>query len=49
VVSERVKTDFNNGNEYRRLHGTLVSVPALPKFHPDRAALRWHNETIFLG
>lgn len=49
VVSDRVRTDFNNGNEYRRLHGTTVSVPVLPKFQPDREALRWHNEKVFLG
>jgi putative restriction endonuclease len=49
VVSDRVRTDFNNGNEYRRLHGTLITVPTLPSFQPDRAALRWHNETVFLG
>ncbi len=49
VVSDRVRTDFNNGNEYRRLHGTLVTVPASPRFQPDRAALRWHNQTVFLG
>jgi putative restriction endonuclease len=49
VVSDRVRTDFNNGNEYRRLHGTVVTVPAPPKFQPDRMALRWHNETVFLG
>jgi HNH endonuclease len=49
VVSDRVKTDFDNGNEYRRLQGTVVSVPKSPKYHPDRMALRWHNETIFLG
>ena len=49
VVSDRVKTDFNNGNEYRRLHGTTVSVPALPKFRPNQNLLRWHNENVFLG
>jgi putative restriction endonuclease len=49
VVSDRVKTDFDNGNEYRRLHGTTVSVPALTRYRPDQAALRWHNETVFLG
>ena len=48
VVSERVKTDFNNGNEYRRLHGTLLSMPFLPLDRPDRESLRWHNENIFL-
>ena len=49
VVSDRVKTDFDNGNEYRRLHGTVVTAPRSLKFQPDRAALRWHNETVFLG
>jgi putative restriction endonuclease len=48
VVSDRVKADFNNGNEYRRLHGTPVKVPTVPNFQPDKAALRWHNDTIFL-
>jgi putative restriction endonuclease len=49
VVSDRVKADFNNGNEYRRLHGATVSVPSLPRYQPDREALRWHNESVFLG
>lgn len=49
VVSDRVRTDFNNGNEYRRLHGAAVSVPLAQKFRPDREALLWHNERVFLG
>jgi putative restriction endonuclease len=49
VVSDRVRTEFNNGNEYRRLHGTVVAVPAAERYRPDRAALRWHNEKVFLG
>lgn len=49
VVSDRVRTDFNNGNEYRRLHGTVVSAPAQVSFRPDRDALRWHNEKVFLS
>jgi putative restriction endonuclease len=49
VVSERVKTDFNNGNEYRRLHGTPLSMPVTPLDRPDREALRWHNENVFRG
>ena len=49
VVSNRVKTDFDNGNEYRRLHGAVVSVPKSPKYQPDQMALRWHNEMVFLG
>jgi putative restriction endonuclease len=49
VVSDRVRTEFNNGKEYRKLHGTLLSVPAVPGKRPDKAALRWHNESVFLG
>ncbi len=49
VVSERVKTDFNNGNEYRRLHGTMISIPADRKSAPSRQALEWHNAYCFLG
>lgn len=49
VVSERVKTDFDNGNEYRRLHGKLLSIPDAPFDAPDREVLRWHNENVFLG
>jgi len=49
VVSDRVKSDFNNGNEYRRLQGTKLLVPADPKFSPDRHALEWHNSNCFLG
>jgi putative restriction endonuclease len=49
VVSDRVRTDFDNGNEYRRLHGATVSVPVLQNCRPDREALRWHNERVFLG
>lgn len=49
VVSDRVKTDFNNGNEYRRLHGGTISVPSSPQYQPDEAALQWHNEQVFLG
>ena len=49
VVSDRVKTDFNNGNEYRRLHGAPLFIPQPAAHQPDRAALRWHNEERFLG
>ena len=47
VVSARVKTDFNNGEEYRRLHGARLSLPVHPSNRPDPAALVWHNENIF--
>lgn len=49
VVSDRVKTDFDNGNEYRRLHGTPLSIPATTNLRPDLASLTWHRENVFLG
>lgn len=49
VVSGRVKKEFNNGNEYRRLHGTPLSMPIALLDRPDREALRWHNENVFRG
>jgi HNH endonuclease len=49
VVSERVKTEFNNGEEYRRLHGAKLSFPLGAASAPDREALRWHSEMVFRG
>lgn len=49
VVSDRVRTEFNNGEEYRRLHGAKLFVPQASANKPDRAALRWHNEEKFLS
>jgi putative restriction endonuclease len=49
VVSDRVKSDFNNGEEYRRLHGERLRLPRASSHQPDREALRWHNLNRFLG
>jgi putative restriction endonuclease len=49
VVSDRVRTDFNNGNEYRRLHGHKLSIPDLIAAQPDAEQLRWHRDNKFLG
>jgi putative restriction endonuclease len=49
VVSDRVRTDFNNGNEYRRLHGTRLTLPSNPRLAPRREAIDWHNRERFLG
>jgi putative restriction endonuclease len=47
VVSDRVRTEFNNGNEYRRLQGERLRVPPNPMFQPDPARLEWHRENRF--
>jgi len=47
VVSEKVRTVFNNGDEYCRLHGTKLEVPTHPSFRPALELLKWHNESVF--
>lgn len=47
VVSDRVRTDFNNGNEYRRLHGEKLRMPVDPQFRPDPRKIEWHRDNMF--
>lgn len=49
VVSDKVRDVFDNGNEYRKLHGAKIRLPAKPADWPDGDALRWHNERRYLG
>lgn len=49
VVSDRVRTEFNNGNEYRRLHGQRLIVPVAMEARPDLKQLRWHQQSKFLA
>jgi putative restriction endonuclease len=49
VVSDKVREVFHNGNEYRRLHGARLRLPANPLEQPNKDALRWHNANRYLG
>ena len=49
VVSDKVRDVFNNGNEYRRLHGHRLRLEMADVDKPDKGALRWHNENCYLG
>ena len=49
VVSDKVREVFQNGNEYRRLHGKQLALPVNQADWPDKALLRWHNYERFLG
>lgn len=49
VVSDRVRTDFNNGNEYRRLHGSQLRMPSDPVARPSLERLKWHQQNVFVG
>jgi putative restriction endonuclease len=48
-ASRRMREDFNDGENYLRLHGTEVSVPREIDKRPSGAALRWHNDNRFKG
>ncbi len=47
-VSRRIKEEYENGRQYYELHGRAVAVPEDPRSVPDRSALRWHNEKVYL-
>jgi putative restriction endonuclease len=49
VVSNKVKEVFNNGEEYRRLHGKALRLPHRKVEWPDLDLLKWHNSEKFLG
>lgn len=48
-ASSRMRDDFNDGDNYMRLHGSGILVPAQEELRPDPEALRWHNENRFRG
>jgi HNH endonuclease len=47
-VSRRIKEEFENGRDYYRMHGQIVTPPQSALSRPDTDALRWHNEDRFL-
>jgi putative restriction endonuclease len=49
VVSNKVKEVFDNGDEYRCLHGKALRLPSRTSDRPDPEFLRWHNENRFLS
>lgn len=46
-ASRRLKDDFDNGNDYRRLDGREIHVPPARRLQPDRRLLEWHADTVF--
>lgn len=48
-VSRRLRTDFDNGQEYLARHGQEIWVPDKPELRPSRKFLSWHNEYRFVG
>jgi putative restriction endonuclease len=48
-VSRRLRTEFENGEEYLARHGQAIWVPSKPKLRPSPEFLSWHNEHRFVG
>jgi putative restriction endonuclease len=48
-ASHRMRDDFNDGDNYVRLHGTRIWVPDRPELRPDPEVLAWHNENVYRG
>jgi len=49
LVSKKVKEVFNNGEEYLRLDGTILRLPARKLDWPSPEFLQWHNRNRFLS
>lgn len=47
IVSHRLKTEFHNGHEYLRLHGTRVARPTHGLPAPSKDNLLYHAQHIF--
>lgn len=47
-VSERLKSDWNNGKIYYAQDSSRIHLPPDRSLWPDRQALEWHGETVFL-
>ena len=49
LASRKLKNDFDNGEEYLKLHGTKLWLPSRPVDRPQRELLEWHADTVFRG
>jgi putative restriction endonuclease len=48
-ASRTMRDDFNDGENYLKLHGQLILVPERGEWQPDPEALAWHNENRYRG
>jgi putative restriction endonuclease len=47
-VSGRLKKDFDNGEEYRKLAERELWLPSRAEDRPDPELLEWHADSVFL-
>jgi putative restriction endonuclease len=48
-ISDRLRTDYQNGRTYYPLNGRRISLPASIHDRPSAELLQWHNDNVFLG
>jgi putative restriction endonuclease len=48
LVSRRLKDDFDNGEPYMPFNDKRIWMPGDPVSQPNREALEWHAEEVFL-
>ncbi|MFZ1679442.1 MAG: HNH endonuclease [Rhizobiaceae bacterium] len=48
-VSPKITEAFNNGNEYKRLHGHKLRVPVHILQQPSAESIRWHQAKRYVG
>ncbi|MFG1825575.1 HNH endonuclease [Microbispora bryophytorum] len=48
LVSPRLREEFGNGEEFYRRAGQEITVPDRPRDRPNREALEWHLDEVFL-
>jgi putative restriction endonuclease len=48
-VSQRVREDFNDGENYLKMRGAEIVVPEHEGWRPNREALAWHNARRYRG
>ena len=48
-VSPKITQAFNNGNEYKRLHGHELRIPVFHAYRPSLESVRWHQAERYVG
>lgn len=49
-VSDRLRTDFDNGKDYKKYHGKdLLVIPRQELVRPSKEFLEWHNTEKYNG
>lgn len=49
IVSQRLHSEFENGQEYLALTGTRMRLPAKPEHRPNAEFLEWHNNERYVA